>query len=215
MWGQFEARMLPVSGNHDYLTPGAAGYFGFFGAIAGDPTKGYYSFDVGSWHIIALNSNCSNARALNDCKAGSPQELWLRQDLASHPKMCTLAYWHHLVFSSGKEGNFPRAQPFVQALIDYHADLIINGHDHSYERFAPMDAKGNYEPVNGIPVIIAGTGGKDHSALVKRLPNSVVFTDTTFGVLRLILHPTGYDFQFVPVGMSGLSFTDSGSGKCH
>ena len=213
VWGQFKSRFFPVAGNHEYIYPNAAGYYGYFGAAAGDPTKGYYSFNLGAWHLIALNTNCSYAGGLNGCFAGSPQEVWLRADLAAHPNQCVLAFFHHPLYSSGKEGNYWRAHDLVQALIDYHASLIVNGHDHSYERFAPIDANGNLDPVNGIPEIVAGTGGKDHSNLVSRLPNSLVFDDSTFGVLRLVLHPKGYDFQFIPV--SGGTFTDSGSDTCH
>lgn len=213
VWGQFKSRIFPSVGNHEYLTPHATGYYGYFGAAAGDPTKGYYSYDIGSWHIVALNTNCSNAGALNGCFAGSPQEQWLRADLAAHPNLCTLAYWHHPLFSSGKEGNFWRAHDLYQVLVDNHVDLILNGHDHSYERFAPQDANGKSDPVNGIPEIIVGTGGKDHSPLIKRLPNSLVFDNTSFGILSVVLHPDGYDFQFIPV--AGSTFTDSGSGKCH
>jgi 3',5'-cyclic AMP phosphodiesterase CpdA len=213
VWGQFKSRIFPAVGNHEYIYPNAAGYYQYFGAAAGNPANGYYSYNLGAWHVVVLNTNCSSAGALNDCFAGSPQEQWLRADLAAHPTFCTLAYYHHPLYSSGKEGNFWRAHDLVQALIDYHVDLILNGHDHSYERFAPQDANGNLDPVNGIPEIIAGTGGKDHSPLVKRLPNSLVFDNTSFGVLRMVLHPTGYVFQFIPV--AGSAFTDSGSGTCH
>jgi hypothetical protein len=213
VWGQFKARLFPAPGNHEYIYPGAAGYYQYFGAAAGSPANGYYSYDLGAWHVVVLNTNCSNAGMLNDCFAGSSQEQWLRADLAAHPNFCTLAYYHHPLYSSGKEGNFWRAHDLVQALIDNHVDLILNGHDHSYERFAPQDANGNYDPVNGIPEIIAGTGGKDHSPLIKRLPNSLVFDNTSFGVLRVVLHPRGYAFQFIPV--AGSAFTDSGTGACH
>ncbi len=213
VWGPLKSRIYPVPGNHDYMTSNAAGYFGYFGAAAGDPATGYYSFDLGAWHVIALNSNCSNAGAANGCTTGSPQELWLKADLASHSNQCILAFWHHPLFSSGKEGNSVRAHDFWMDLLAAHADLIVNGHDHSYERFAPQDANGVSDPVNGVTEIVAGTGGKDHSPLVQRQPNSLVFNDTTFGVFRLALHPHGFTFQFVPV--EGGTFTDSGSGACH
>jgi acid phosphatase type 7 len=213
VWGQFKSRFFPAAGNHEYIYPNASGYYNYFGAAAGNPANGYYSYNLGTWHVVVLNTNCSDAGSLNDCFAGMPQEQWLRADLAAHPNLCTLAYYHHPLYSSGKEGSFWRAHDLVQALIDNHVDLILNGHDHSYERFAPQDANGNADPVNGIPEIIAGTGGKDHSPLIQRLPNSLVFDNTTYGVLRVVLQPKGYTFQFVPVG--GGTFSDSGSGACH
>jgi 3',5'-cyclic AMP phosphodiesterase CpdA len=213
VWGQLKARIHPAVGNHEYDYPNASGYFQYFGTAAGDPTLGYYSYDLGAWHVVVLNTNCSNAGALNGCMAGSPQEQWLRADLAAHPNFCTLAYYHHPFYSSGKEGSFWRGRDLYQALVDYHVDVIVTGHDHSYERFAPQDANGNFDPILGIPEFVAGTGGKDHSPLIKRLPNSLVFDNTTFGVLRMVLHANGYDFQFIPV--AGSVFTDSGSGTCH
>jgi acid phosphatase type 7 len=213
VWGSLKPRFYPAVGNHDYETSKAAGYFGYFGAAAGDPSLGYYSFDLGQWHIVALNSNCNQLDSVNECNAGSAQELWLRADLAAHANLCTLAFWHHPLYSSGKEGNAPRMHDIYQALIDYHAELVINGHDHTYERFAPQDANGLPDPVNGIPEFVVGTGGKDHGRLVNLQPNSLIFDNTTFGVLRVVLHPDGYDYQFVPV--AGGVFTDSGSGKCH
>jgi hypothetical protein len=210
VWGPFKPRLFPSPGNHEYQINQAAGYFGYFGAAAGDPTQGFYSFNVGNWHIVALNSNCSE---IGGCALGSPQELWLRADLAAHPDFCTLAYWHHPLYTSGKEGSDARVKDLYQDLIDARADLILNGHDHDYERFAPQDANGNFDEVNGIPEIIVGTGGKDHGSLVRRLPNSLVFDNTTFGILRIQLRADGYDFRFVPV--AGGVFQDAGSGNCH
>ena len=210
-WGAFKARTRPVPGNHDYYTPRAAGYFGYFGAIAGDPGKGYYSYDLGDWHIIALNSNCSY---IGGCQAGSPQEQWLRADLQAHPAACTLAYWHHPLFGSGEEGSSPTVRPFWQALYDAGADVVVNGHSHDYERFALQDPSGHADPIHGIREFVVGTGG----GALQTFPgspanNSEVRNNTTFGVLKLVLHPNGYDWGFIPV--DGQTFSDIGYQPCH
>ena len=209
-WGRHKARTYPSAGNHEYRTDGAAPYYAYFGAAAGDPGKGYYSYDLGEWHIIVLNSNCSE---IGGCEAGSPQEQWLRQDLAANSTLCTLAYWHDPRFNSGNHGNHPSVGDFWQALYDFGVDVVINGHAHHYERFAPQDPAGLADPVNGIREFIVGTGGKSHAALVEIQPNSEIANDDTFGVLKFILHPTGYDWEFIPV--PGESFTDSGFETCH
>jgi len=208
--GRHKARTYPVPGNHDYVTPGAPGYFNYFGAAAGDPSKGYYSYDLGAWHIVVLNSNCS---AVGGCGAGSPQEQWLRADLAAHPALCTLAEWHHPRFDSGIYGNNSAMQPFWQALYDYQADVVLNGHDHNYQRFAPQAPTGAADPTQGIREFVVGTGGSSHYSFPGTpTPNTEVRNDATFGVLKLTLNATGYDWQFVPV--AGSSFTDSGSAAC-
>jgi hypothetical protein len=208
-WGRHKARTYPVAGNHEYITPGAAGYFGYFGARAGDPTKGYYSFNLGAWHVIALNSNCGD---VGGCDAGSPQEQWLRADLAAHPARCTVAMWHHPRFSSGKHGNDDRMQAFWQALYEAGADVVLNGHIHSYERFVLQDAVGNADP-RGIREFVAGTGGREmYPFEVPPGVNSVVRDASTRGVIKLTLHPTSYDWEFIPV--AGGTFRDSGKGTC-
>lgn len=210
-WGRFKARTKPVPGNHDYYTPHARGYFNYFGSIAGDPTKGYYSYNLGAWHIIALNSNCDY---IGGCKAGSPEEVWLRADLQAHPAACTLAYWHHPLFGSGEEGSAPAVKAFWQDLYNAGADVVVNGHNHDYERFAPQDPSGQADPVRGIREFVVGTGG---GALQKfngvLLDNSEMQNNTTFGVLKLVLHPTGYDWAFIPV--DGQTFSDVGYQNCH
>lgn len=209
-WGRHKARTRPSPGNHDYETSGAAGYFDYFGALAGDPAKGYYSYDLGEWHIIALNSNCS---AVGGCGAGSPQEQWLRADLAAHPRACTLAYWHHPRFSSGRHGSNTAFQAFWQALYEYGADVVLNGHDHDYERFAPQNPSGVADPQHGIRQFVAGMGGRSHYLFEgSPIANSEVRNDDTFGVLKLTLHPTSYTWEFVPE--AGKTFTDSGSEPC-
>jgi hypothetical protein len=209
-WGAFKPLIRPVVGNHEYLTPGAAGYFGYFGAAAGEAGKGYYSYDLGAWHLIALNSNCEFV----SCAAGSAQEGWLRADLASHLSNCTLAYWHHPLFSSGQTRGEPdnlATRPLWQALYDHRADIVLAGHDHSYERFAPQDANGQFDP-NGIREFIVGTGGYSHSSIPTVTPNSEVRNAGSFGVLLLTLNPNSYEWRFVPE--NGTGFTDQGSGPC-
>jgi len=206
-WGRHKTRTRPVPGNHDYGTPGAAGYFGYFGSIAGDPQKGYYSFDLADCHIIALNDNIPHG-------AGSLEEQWLRADLAAHKSLCTLAYWHAPRFSSGVEhGDDPSGDAFWQTLYDANADIILGGHDHEYERFIPQNASGEADPIRGIREFIVGTGGRSHYGLGTRETNSEVFDATTFGVLKLTLSPGKYTWQFTPI--AGQTFKDSGSGVCH
>jgi acid phosphatase type 7 len=210
-WGRLKNITRPIPGNHEYLTAGAAGYYSYFGAAAGDPAKGYYSFDVGAWHVIALNSECAQ---VGGCGAGSPQETWLRNDLAAHSNMCTLAYWHRPRFSSGTTvGSSTTFRPFWQALYNANADLVLAGHAHHYERFAPQNPDGTPDTVRGIRQFIVGTGGRNFQGLAAALPTTEVRNNNTFGVLKLSLHPTGYDWEFVRA--AGGSFTDSGSDTCH
>ena len=209
-WGRHKARTYPSSGNHEYKTAGAAGYFNYFGAAAGDPSKGYYSYDLGAWHVIVLNTECAE---IGGCQAGSPQNQWLRADLAAHPNTCTVAYGHRPRFSSGSNGNDAQMEPLWQALYDYNADVVLAGHAHDYERFAPQDPSGNYNATRGIVGFVVGTGGAFFTGTGTPRANSEVFQNDTFGVLKLTLHPTGYDWQFVPV--VGKTFTDSGSAACH
>ncbi len=208
-WGRHKARTLPAPGNHDYATLNATGYFAYFGAAAGDPTKGYYSYDLGSWHIVVVNSNCA---FIGGCGAGSPQEQWLRADLSANPAACTLAYWHHPRFSSGPHGSDTSLGPIWQALYDYGADVVLNGHDHTYERFAPQDPSGAPDPGRGIREFVVGTGGFSHYPITTPIANSQVQNDDTFGVLKLTLHSASYDWEFVPV--AGGTFTDIGSDSC-
>ena len=212
-WGRHKSRTRPAVGNHEYGTAGAAGYFGYFGDAAGDPSKGYYSYDLGSWHIVVINSNCAQ---VGGCGAGSPQERWLRADLAAHPAACTLAYWHHPRFSSGNvHGSQRQMEPIWRALYEHRADVVLSAHEHNYERFAPQDSAGKLDWDRGIRQFVVGTGGRSHydGFITPILPNSEVRNGDTFGVLRLTLHPTGYDWQFVPE--TGKTFADAGSGTCH
>lgn len=212
-WGRHKERTKPAPGNHEYHTPGAAGYFHYFGAVAGDPKQAWYSFDLGAWHIVSLNSNCAD---IGGCQVGSAQEQWLRKDLAAHPGVCTLAFWHHPMVSSGPKPSHamhPEMKAIWQALYDAHAPLVINGHEHNYERFAPINPDGTADPARGIREIVVGTGGRNHTPLGIPVPNSEVRNTDTFGVLKLTLHARSYDWEFIPE--PGKTFTDSGSGVCH
>jgi acid phosphatase type 7 len=217
-WGRVLGVTRPAVGNHEYLTSGgtgcdpsnagASGYFNYFGARAGTPGQGYYSYDIGSWHLIALNSNCSDA---GGCSASSPQGQWLANDLATHSNICTLAYWHIPLFSSGGRAN-QNSRSFWQALYAAGADVVLNGHDHIYERFAAQNPSGQRDDARGIREFIAGTGGANHTSIATVAANSEVRDTSTYGVLKLVLHPGGYDWQFVPE--AGGSFTDAGTASC-
>ena len=218
-WGRVKGITHPAVGNHEYLTSGgtgcnsanggAAGHFSYFGAAAGQPGKGYYSYDIGAWHLIALNSNCGDA---GGCSASSPQGQWLEADLAAHSNICTLAYWHIPLFSSGGRAS-SNTQSIWQTLYNHNADLILAGHDHIYERFAPQTPSGTLDTVRGIREFIVGSGGANHTSLATVFANSEVRNVDTFGILKLTLHPTSYDWQFVPE--AGKTFTDSGTTSCH
>jgi acid phosphatase type 7 len=209
-WGRHTARTRPAPGNHDYATARASGYFGWFGAAAGDPAAGWYSYDLGSWHVVVLNSNCGAV----GCGAGGAQERWLRADLAGSSAACTLAYWHHPRFSSGStHGSTGEMAPLWNALHELGADVVLAGHEHHYERFAPLDAAGRVDPERGIRSFVVGTGGRSHYGFAAALPGSEVRHSGTYGVLALTLARGGYDWRFVPE--AGRSFSDAGSGRCH
>jgi hypothetical protein len=206
-WGRHKSRTRPAPGNHDYRSSNGAPYFAYFGALAGDSKTGYYSYDLGAWHVIALNSNI-------DMRAGSDQERWLRADLGATTARCVLAYWHHPRFSSGtKHGSQPKTAPLWQALHDAGAELALSGHEHHYERFAPLAPSGVADPDRGIRLFVVGTGGAKHYPFGTSIANSEVRNGDSWGVLRLTLWPDAYSWQFIPV--AGGSFRDSGSGTCH
>ena len=211
-WGRHRARTRPAPGNHEYLTPRAAGYYAYFGPAAGDPDRGYYSYELGAWHVIVLNSNCA---AVGGCDAGSEQETWLRADLASHPSRCALASWHHPRFSSGaKHGDHPFVRDLWLALQENGVELALVGHEHNYERFAPQDADGRPEPARGIREFVVGTGGHDTLyGFGPPRPNSEVRASGTYGVLEVTLRPRSYEWRFLSA--SGTTFADAGSDTCH
>lgn len=210
-WGRFNDRVRPTPGNHEYGVDAATGYFTYFGDIAtplepGCKTncKGYYSFNLGAWHLIALNSEIPH-------DAGSEQEQWLRADLAANSTLCTLAYWHRPRFASGNPDRVA-AHDLFQALYDYGVDVLLVAHEHNYERFGPQDPSGQAAPGRGVRQIIVGTGGAPLRDFRFIQPNSEVRNSETWGVLKMTLRPTGYDWEFIPI--SGQSFTDAGSDTC-
>jgi acid phosphatase type 7 len=209
-WGQWKDITYPALGNHEYLTAGALGYFTYFGAAAGAPGEGWYSFDMAGWHLIALNSNCS---AVGGCGPGSPQYQWLMADLAANRAECTLAYWHHPRFSSGNYGNSSAYQSFWQLLYDDGAEIVLAGHDHNYQRYAPQTPTGGRDDARGIREFVVGTGGKTHYAVSPTGTNREVANGDTYGVLKLTLRAGSYDWDFVPE--AGKTFSDSGTGSCH
>ena len=205
-WGAFKSRTRPALGNHEYDSSAtAAPYFDYFGSSAGPQGKGWYSYTLGAWHVVVLNSNCSEV----SCGKGSVQEQWLRADLAAHPATCTLAYFHQPLFSSSFTTSAVR--PLWQALYDFGADVVVSGHAHNYERFAPQSPTGRADP-KGIRQFVVGTGGESHTSFNGVAPNSQVRNSSTFGVLKLTLHAASYDWKFEPV--AGKSFTDSGTAPC-
>lgn len=213
-WGEFKARTKPTLGNHEYVEPTASAYFQYWGAQAGAAGKGYYSYDLGSWHIVALNTNCG-AVGLGGCGKSSPQEEWLDKDLAEHPDSCVIAYGHHALFSSGvfkSHAVHPELKDLWRDLYAAHAALVLAGHEHSYERFAPQDPDGRADPINGIREIVVGTGGRSHDPLGLAIANSEVRNTGTYGVIKLTLTPGHYTWQFIPE--QGKTFADSGSDDC-
>jgi hypothetical protein len=214
-WGKFKDRTRPALGNHEYADPRAAAYFQYWGEQAGQAGKGYYSYDLGVWHIVVLNTNCT-APGVGGCGRGSQQDLWLHDDLKAHRNSCIAAYAHHALYSSGifrKHAVHPELRQLWIDLYEAHADLMLVGHEHSYERFAPQDPDGKLDFTHGIREIVAGTGGRSHDPLGFAIPNSEVRNADTFGVLKVSLSPHAYAWEFIPV--PGGMFRDSGAGVCH
>ena len=204
-WGRHKGRTYPVPGNHEYASAGAFPYFEYFGELASGPQgEGYYSFEVGDWHAIALNSNI-------DVTAASPQAMWLREDLAANRKRCTIAYWHHPLFTSGPDGDTQSMRQLWRILYDANADVVLNAHEHMYERFAPQDPDGRLDQARGLRQFIAGTGGAFLYQPVTLHPNSEARI-SSFGILKLTLSSDRYQWEFIPT-TPGIS--DGGSGVCH
>ncbi|MDR5710184.1 MAG: metallophosphoesterase [Armatimonadota bacterium] len=208
-WGRYLRITHPVPGNHEYQTPRARGYFAYFGDRAGDPEHGYYAFRLGRWLLLALNSNCW---AVEGCGGGSPQYRWLREVLATSSARCILAFWHHPLFTAGRYTGFPEVRPFWELLQAAGAELVLSGHDHNYQRYAPLDSRGRITP-RGIRQFVVGTGGRN---LYRLRPDPLgareAATDRSFGVLRLELWPDGYSWRFLAVGDA--QFSDHGSETC-
>lgn len=209
-WGVFKDRTKPVPGNHDYITANASGYYGYYGAAAGDPTLGYYSFNVGTWHILAINSNCN---PVGGCGIHTPEDTWVKADLAATTAKCVLAFWHHPYYSSGSTGSTPQMATIWKDLYTAGADVVLVGHEHNYERFAPQGLNATADPVSGVAEFVVGTGGGNFTELVFPLqPNSMASAQNVYGVLKMILHPTSYSWEFISVDGS---YTDKGTANCH
>ncbi len=203
-WGRHRDRTRPAPGNHEYETESGAPYFEYFGDLAGPKGLGYYSFNAGSWHIVSLNSNI-------DMSAGSPQEQWLRKDLAENPSLCTLAFWHHPLFTSGLHQGNPSVAPLWRALQEAGAEIVVTGHDHHYERFAPQNVDAVADS-RGLRQFIVGNGGHSIFPALFAAANSQKRYDTGYGVLRLALGERRYEWKLIPV-IPG-DFSDEGSGDC-
>lgn len=203
-WGAFKQRIHPAPGNHDYRTPGAAGYFAYFGARTGD--RDYYSFDVGAWHVVSLNSN-------RELEPGSPQLQWLDEDLRKNRQRCVLAFWHHPRFSSARRGSDPRTQAFWEVLYRHGASIVLAAHDHDYERFPPMNDQGERDDGRGIRSFVVGTGGAKLYEAGTRHPLSQVWDGSTWGVLKLTLREDAYDWEFLPAADG--QFKDAGTASCN
>jgi hypothetical protein len=208
-WGQFKDRTRPVPGNHDFHTDHGAPYYAYFGAAAGEAGKGWYSYDVGDWHIVALNSNCDAV----GCREGSSQVEWLRQDLQNSAGQCTLMIWHHPRFSAvSAESGYGSVSTFWKIAREFNVDVVVNGDQHSYQRFAPLDGDGNPDP-NGVREFIVATGGSGFYEWAKTDPNLEVRDNQTHGVIKFNLYPGRYEWEFLPV--EGGTFADSGADTCH
>lgn len=209
-WGRHKDRTRPAAGNHDYETQGASGYLEYFGEAATNAEgRTWYSYELGTWHIVVLDSNC---QAVGGCDAASEQGRWLAADLAGSKATCTLAIWHHPRFTSGEHGNDPVTASFWQALYAAGADVIVNGHDHDYERFNLQNPDGVVDPERGIREFVVGTGGAEIRRFARSAANSQLRIAFTQGVIKLTLHRRSYDWSWLPV--SG-QVTDLGSTRCH
>jgi hypothetical protein len=208
-WGRFKDWIRPSIGNHDLIDGDAPGYFSYFGDAAGQPDEGYYSFEAGSWLVVVLNTLCGSA---GGCDVGSAQESWLRDLLQSSDHLCTAAIYHHPMFSSGEHGGDDDAYDLFTLLYDEGAELVLNGHDHNYERFAPQDPEGELDLAGGIRQFVVGTGGKGVDPIPDAEPNSEARFNETLGVLQLKLYDVGYEWEFIPE--AGSTFTDAGANSC-
>ncbi|MBC3935665.1 metallophosphoesterase family protein [Undibacterium rugosum] len=205
-WGRFKERTLPSPGNHDYGQPKALGYYNYFGDIAGPERRGYYSKRIGQWHLLSLNSNLSGSQMQKQIE-------WLREELSSNQKLCTLAFWHHPAYSSGGHGNNSFMQPVWKMLADAKADIVLTSHDHDYERFAPMNGNGDRDEQGGIRSFVVGTGGAKLTPMFFPKGTTEIRDNNTHGVLKLVLHEKSYEWEFISIGDS--NFSDKGKGSCH
>lgn len=214
-WGKFKSKTKPAVGNHEYAQINAKGYYDYFNGVdqytgsAGDRDKGYYSYQKNDWKFYVLNSNCGEA---GGCGVESPQGKWLEQELTNNKSKCQIAYFHHPLFSSGLHGPVEMVKPLWQTLYKYNTDLILNGHDHLYERFSPQDPEGNIDNEKGIREFVVGTGGRNLYQVVDAMPNSEIKIANKFGVLQLDLKENEYNWQFISIDNQIL---DQGSAFCH
>ena len=207
-WGRFRARTLPAPGNHEHATPGAAGYFAYFGAVA---ARGWYSVRLGAWRIISLDSSLSGA-------AAREQLAWLEQELAASGERCTLAYWHFPLYSSGGHGSMAAMRPAWELLHKAGAEVVLSGHDHDYERFAPQDANGKLDPARGIRQFVVGTGGAYATPFLLPVKHSEMRDNSRTGVLKLVLREASYEWEFLEASYDGFPYgqqADRGAGQCH
>jgi acid phosphatase type 7 len=209
-WGKYKDRMIPVVGNHEYENPNAAGFYDYFDNELDPERRGYYSMNIGAWHVIVLNSQCDE---VGGCGIFSPQVQWLENDLVNDEHLCTLALWHQPRFSTGYHGPDKGMDTIWRMIVEYDVDLVLNGHEHSYERFAPMDENGNTDLSDGTRQIIVGTGGSPLRHQYMENLSSIVFNDTAYGVLQLKLDYGTYEWIFMPTEQNG--FFDDGTGYCH
>jgi hypothetical protein len=204
-WGRHRARTRPTPGNHEYESPGAMPYYEYFGPNAGPSGRGYYSYDVGAWHIVSLNSEA-------DARIGSPQESWLRADLAANPSACTAVYWHRALFGSGEHGGDAKMREIWRTLYQQNVDLVVVGHEHLYERFAPQDANGRVDPLRGIRQFVVGTGGAHTFRVRSSVGANSEMAASVWGVMVFTLDADRYRWRFVSVDGS---FHDEGAAACH
>lgn len=209
-WGRHRARTRPAVGNHEYRTPDAGAYYAYFCGLTGEPFKGWYSYELGTWHVVVLNSNCGKI----DCAVDSEQLRWLRDDLAQHPSRCTLAYFHHPRFNSGSVGDEARVGPMWDALYGAGVELVLNGHEHAYERFAPQAPSGALDETKGIVELIVGTGGRTPPSPLRHLKaNSRLRLGLGQAALLVLdLHAGSYEFRLV---REDGQLLDTGGAVCH
>jgi hypothetical protein len=215
-WGRFRDRTFPVPGNHDYEdrpNHDGHGYFDYFGDAAGPRGLGYYAYNVGTWRVVTLNSEVLTAGRVPNAGAASAQLAWLTNELSSTKAPCTIAIWHRPLYSSGQNRPNPDTRDLFKKLYDFNADLVINGHDHDYERFGPQDADGHADAARGIRQFIVGTGGVEPYTFFSKQPNSETFQSNTWGVLKLTLSTGSYEWEYIPV--AGRGTRDTGNGVCH
>ncbi|MFZ6734292.1 metallophosphoesterase family protein [Undibacterium sp. Ji42W] len=205
-WGRFKEKTLPSPGNHDYGMPKALGYYNYFGELAGPDRRGYYATRLGKWYILSLNSNLDQAQMQEQLK-------WLKDELDSNKQSCTLAFWHHPVYSSGGHGNNKNMQEAWTMLAAAKADIVLAAHDHDYERFAPLDANGDRDDKNGIRSFVVGTGGAKLTPMFLPKGATELRDNSTHGVLKLTLHAKSYEWEFLPV--PGQALVDKGQAACH